>query len=80
MEKSIIITTAPKSEYEFTDWTVIDGDINIKNKWLNHYRYPVGSTSTITAIFIQSTRSITINFDRFYNSTSITSSDKNVNT
>ncbi|MEO3375332.1 MULTISPECIES: hypothetical protein [Bacteroidaceae] len=32
MEKSIIITTAPKSEYEFTDWTVIDGDINIKKQ------------------------------------------------
>ena len=32
VEKSIIITTAPKSEYEFTDWTVIDGDINIKKQ------------------------------------------------
>ena len=77
VEKPITITATPKSGYEFTGWTVIDGDVTIENPGSSTTTVTLhGSNSTITANFKQSIRSITINLDRFYSSTSSTNSGK----
>ena len=77
VEKPITITATPKSGYEFTGWTVIDGDVTIENPGSSTTTVTLhGSNSTITANFKQSIRSITINLDRFYSSTSSMNSGK----
>ena len=71
VEKPITIMATPKSGYEFTGWTVIDGDVTIENPDSSTTTATLhGSNSTITANFKQPIRSITINLDRFYSSTS----------
>ena len=77
VEKPISITATPESEYEFTGWTIIGGDVTIENPGSSTTTATLhGSNSTITANFKQSIRSITINLDRFYSSTSSTNSGK----
>ena len=77
VEKPISITATPESGYEFTGWTIIGGDVTIENPGSSTTTATLhGSNSTITASFKQSIRSITINLDRFYSSTSSTNSGK----
>ena len=56
---------------------IIGGDVTIENPGSSTTTATLhGSNSTITANFKQSIRSITINLDRFYSSTSSTNSGK----
>ena len=50
VEKPISITATPESEYEFTGWTIIGGDVTIENPGSSTTTATLhGSNSTITA-------------------------------
>lgn len=55
VEKPISITATPESEYEFTGWTIIGGDVTIENPGSSTTTATLhGSNSTIIANFKQS--------------------------
>ena len=78
VKKPIDITATPDNGYEFTGWTITEGDVTINDpSSLTTTATLHNTNSTITAKFKQSTRSVTINLDRFYSSTSSMNSGRN---
>ena len=80
VEQGHQITATPNSGYEFTGWSVSGSGITLDNSSSSTTNVTLASdyssNGTITANFKQSIRSITINLDSFYSSTSSTNSGK----